>query len=97
MNEKGGNFCILPLKIAEKEGKTDLARSDLRHTERERERERERDGQREHSLSGWRRGATPINIGFFLHFLVKWTKKGAISAFSYWKSQKKREKPTSHQ
>jgi hypothetical protein len=25
MNEKGGNFCIFLLKIAEKEGKTDLA------------------------------------------------------------------------
>ena len=28
---------------------------------------------------------------FFLHFLFKCTKKGAISAFSYWQSQKKRE------
>ena len=28
---------------------------------------------------------------FFLHFLLKCTKKGAIPAFSYWKSQKKRE------
>ena len=29
-------------------------------------------------------------VGFSLHFLLKCTKKGAMSAFSYWKSQKKR-------